>query len=149
VTTAELKFRVPTAADAAEACRWLVPAQRPLDLLERANNYYAIIDGADQLVGVCCFGARAQVGGGDYQAQAIDVAAHWPEHLTPEASEIVLAVALFSKALFHVAPLRATTSVAQTLIRAWEAAGFLPIQRFTGSDGGDYLQLAMPPSNLG
>ena len=67
----------------------------------------------------------------------------------PPLKSLVLAVALFSKALFHVAPLRATTSVAQTLIRAWEAAGFLPIQRFTGSDGGDYLQLAMPPSNLG
>ena len=149
MTTAELKFRVPTPADAAEACRWLTPAQRPVDLLDRANNYYAIVDAGDRLVGVCCFGPRAQVGGGDYKAQAIDVAAHWPEHLAPEASAIVLAVALFSKALFNVAPLRATTSVAQTLIRAWEAAGFLPIQRFSGSDGGDYLQLAMPPSNLG
>jgi hypothetical protein len=149
MTAEELKFRVPTAEDAAGASTWLAPARPASDVLDRANNYYAILDGGDRLVGLCCFGPGAQVPGGDYQARAIDVAAYWPADRVADGSAIVLAVALFSKALFNVAPLRATTSVAQSLVRAWEAAGFLPIRRFISADGGDYLQLALPPSNLG
>jgi RimJ/RimL family protein N-acetyltransferase len=42
-------------------------------LLDPLNNYYAVIDGSDDLVAFCCFGHDARVPGGTYDEEAIDL----------------------------------------------------------------------------
>ena len=145
VTTAELRFRVPTAEDADAIGGWLAGPNASARVLDRENSFYSVLDGQARLVGYCCFGQAARVAGGDYPVHAIDMAAGWPEDAGADMWEIVLAVALFARALFNVAPLRTTVPVNQRVIRAWEAAGFWPMQRFNAVDGGEYLQLGLPP----
>mgnify|MGYP001170204710 CR=1 FL=1 len=150
VTTGELRFRVPTAADVDDLTAWMEPARGAAQVLDRENAYYTILDRHEALVGYCCFGRSAHVNGCDYQAQAIDVAAALRPELAgePELGEVVRGVTLFARALFSLMPLRTTVPVSQRVVRAWESAGFLPMGRFfIGS--GEYLQLALPPSNLG
>jgi len=133
VTTSELRFRVPTAADVDDLTAWMKPARLAAQVLDRDNAYYTILDGYEALVGYCCFGRSARVDGCDYQAQAIDVAAALRPELAgePELGEVVRGVTLFARALFSLMPLRTTVSVSQRVVRAWESAVSCPWAAFS------------------
>jgi len=150
IRTGDLSFRVLSAADAQLVLPWIQPPATLPDLLNRDNAYYSILGAAGEILGCCCFGAAARVDGGEYQAQAVDIRAVTRPDLDgePELGEIVRGVTLFARALFSLLALRTTVPVRQRLIRAWESAGFLPLGRFD-TPGDSYLQLALPPSNLG
>ncbi|MEX2392883.1 MAG: GNAT family protein [Actinomycetota bacterium] len=54
-----------------EAAEWL---------LDPLNNYFAVVDGTDDLVAFCCYGHDARVPGGTYDDEAID----WGTGMRPD-----------------------------------------------------------------
>lgn len=60
-----------------------------------ANGYFAIVDENDLLLGFCNFGADAQVPGGDYSADAIDVGMGMRPDLTGQGQGVAYARAVF------------------------------------------------------
>lgn len=103
-------------------------------LADPANQYYALLDAAGDLVAYCCFGADAQVPGGDYTHSALDIGLGVRPDLTGHGlgGRFVAAVLAFAAQTFPPAPFRVTIAVFnQRAQRVWAAAGFRPVQTFT------------------
>ncbi len=101
------------------------------------NGYYAIVDEAGLLLGFCNFGADAQVPGGDYTTDAIDVGIGMRPDLTGLGQGVDYAQAVFDFAykLFPHRPLRAT--IAEFNQRAQKVClkhGFVVVDRFERPD---------------
>ncbi len=91
------------------------------------NSYYSLLDGNSNLIGYCCFGKEAQVLGGDYQGEALDVGLGLRPDLTGKGhgASILSAVVEFAHGKFHTGRLRATVaSFNQRALRACKRAGF-------------------------
>ncbi|MCZ7669087.1 MAG: GNAT family N-acetyltransferase [Chloroflexi bacterium] len=75
-----------------------------------ANGYFAIVAETGDLLGFCNFGADAQVPGGDYTAEAIDIGIGMRPDLTGKGRGAEYAGAVFEFAIqqFPNNPLRAT-----------------------------------------
>lgn len=103
-------------------------------LADPRNAYYAITEPSGDLVAYCCFGADAQVPGGDYSSPALDIGLGLCPDLTGQGrgTGLVNAVLGFARDTFGACRLRVT--VAQFNVRAqrvWEKAGFRPVLAFS------------------
>ncbi len=137
--------------------------------LDPQNAYYRIIDEGDELVGYCCFGPDAQVPGGDYGRQAVDVGLGLRPDLTGQGRGLgyVRAVLDFARCLFWSdagtaawpaalpadqggpAAFRVTVAAFNKRAqRVWEKAGFRIEQRFErAGDGLPFVMLVGPQEN--
>ncbi len=61
-----------------------------------ANGYFGIVDEAETLLGFCNFGADAQVPGGDYSLNAVDVGMGMRPDLTGQGRGVDYAQAVFA-----------------------------------------------------
>ncbi len=97
-------------------------------LADPSNGYFRI-DGADGTIeAFCCYGADAQVEGGDYTQPALDIGLGMRPDLTGHGQGAAYArlVVAFGVARYHPALLRVT--IAQFNLRAqraWQRAGFV------------------------
>lgn len=97
------------------------------------NNYYTIADASGDLVGYCCFGPDAQVGGGDYTACALDVGLGMRPHLTGQGRGLAFFSAIldFGRRTFAPQAFRVTVAAFnQRALRVYEKAGFRATQTF-------------------
>lgn len=100
---------------------------------DEANGYFAIVDETGLLLGFCNFGADAQVPGGDYTTEAIDVGMGMRPDLTGQGQGVDYAQAVFDFAdkQFPHQPFRAT--IAEFNQRAQKVClkhGFVVVDRF-------------------
>ena len=102
-------------------------------LLNPAYAYHAITDAEGTLVGYACFGPDAQVPGGTYPADALDVG--WGLHpavlAQGDARRVVTAILDFARGRF--APLAFRTTVASfdaAAVQVCEAVGFRSVATF-------------------
>ena len=113
--------------------------------LDSKNAYYSIIDEHENLVGFCCFGSDAQVPGGDYSINALDIGIGIRPDLTGQGHGLtyVNTVLDFAGRTFKPTLLRVTVAeFNKRAVRVWEKAGFRPVQRFQESqDERDYVVL--------
>lgn len=124
----ELYNSDPAAAD--ETIRWLTDPQ---------NAYFSILADDGVLLAFCCFGADAQVPGGDYSAPALDIGFGLRPDLTGQrrSRELIPPVLEFARRRLHAGQLRVTVAeFNQRAVRAWKRAGFEQHASFTatGSD---------------
>jgi GNAT superfamily N-acetyltransferase len=102
-------------------------------LLDAANRYYTV-DGEDgNLEAFCCFGADAQVPGGDYGAAALDIGLGVRPDLTGQGRGLVYArkVCDFARSTYEPFALRVTVArFNRRARRVWEKAGFVQVQTF-------------------
>jgi ribosomal-protein-alanine N-acetyltransferase len=116
--------------------------------LDPAHAYHRITDEGGNLVAYCCFGAEAQVPGGDYGQEALDVGMGVRPDLTGQGRGLgfVGAVLDFAAGMFAPAMYRVTVAqFNQRALRVWEKAGFRPVQTFARSgDGMSFVILARP-----
>ena len=111
--------------------------------------YYAARDDAEALVGFCCFGDEAQVPGGDYAADALDVGLGLRPDLTGRGlgPGFVAAVLDLGRRLLRPRRFRLTVMAAnRRAIRAYEKAGFRVSHTFSqpGAPGGqEWVQLLL------
>ena len=104
------------------------------DLLNPAFNYHAALDREGELVGYCCFGADAQVTGGDYSLEdALDIGFALRPDLIGRGLgvEFVQEVLRFAGQTFAPAFLRATIATFNLASqRCFARAGFRARQHF-------------------
>lgn len=109
------------------------PLATALFLCDIENGYYQLRDADGALVAFCCFGADAQVPGGDYRAPALDLGIGVRPDLTGrgEGMRYLGAVLAFADEHFHPPALRLTVAAFnQRAYRLYHRAGFRAIQRF-------------------
>jgi RimJ/RimL family protein N-acetyltransferase len=119
-----------------------IPASAIEDLsffTDPQNAYYSISNDAGTLEAFCCFGADAQVPGGDYAEDALDVGWGLRPDLTGQGRGVMYVTAILAFAQQTFAPARFRTTVAEFNIRSrrvCEKAGFQQVQRFSASTNG-------------
>lgn len=142
-----IKLRPVAAADIREFVTWRYDS--PYDVYDitmdpgEAVGYFlgpeihchAFIDG-DEVVGYCTFGHDAQVPGGDYQSDGLDIGLGVKPSRTGAGGghRFVAAVVEYGVATFDPRQLRVTIAAGnRRALRVWSSAGFTEVSRF-GTD---------------
>lgn len=108
-------------------------------LLNPAFHYYAVLDEQDTLIAFRCFGEDAQVPGGDYSADALDMGGGLRPDLTGQGlgPSIMSAAMTFSRPLFAPRAFRVTVAAFnQRARRACEKVGYIAVQEFVAVHNG-------------
>jgi len=140
-------FRPLTPDDARTMLGWRYPP--PLDLYDAdldfmdenvesvlvpEFHYHTVLDGAGRMIGFCCFGEDAQVTGGDYGREAIDVGLSLDPALIGQGlgRDFLAAILALGRDLFAPSCFRATVvDFNRRSRRLFQRAGFLETQRFS------------------
>ncbi len=101
--------------------------------LDPAYHYYAVLDEQEALIAFYCFGEDAQVPGGDYRVDALDIGGGLRPDLTGYGlgPKIMSAAMEFARSRF--APRAFRVTIAEFNLRArraWEKIGFISVQEF-------------------
>jgi [ribosomal protein S18]-alanine N-acetyltransferase len=114
-------------------------------ILHPQNTFYSIMDKNSELVAYCSFGQDAQVSGGNYHDQALDIGMGIRPDLTGQrkGAEYANAVLEFADSLFKPKAFRVTIAAFnKRAIRVWQKLGFQYQQSFErGSDGMQFIVL--------
>jgi [ribosomal protein S18]-alanine N-acetyltransferase len=108
-------------------------------LLTPHYHYYTVWNERGQLIGYRCFGADAQVRGGDYSAEALDMGGGLRPDLTGQGlgAAFMTAAIAFAQQQFAAAALRATVAAFnQRALRVCAKVGYRPIQQFENPRSG-------------
>ena len=103
------------------------------DLLRPEYAYHAILTQAGELIAFCCFGQDAQVPGGTYDADALDIGLGVRPDLTGQrqGQAYVQAVLDFARRVPAPRLYRATIAAFNARAqRVWTRAGFRLVERF-------------------
>lgn len=152
----KLLFRPFTQADLAQVMTWqyeppydvynfsphaVVENEWPYFEDEKNGRFYTITTPTDEPIGFCTFFADAQVSGGDYSAEALDIGLGIRPDLTGLSKGVglgvITAVLAFATTTFHPSTFRVTIAAFnQRAQRVWQQVGFQSKQRFgrTGDD---------------
>ena len=96
------------------------------------NAYYSILDNGE-LVGFCCFGKEAQVPGGNYGRDSLDIGLGVRPDLTGQGrGQMYIADVLnFARSKFNPILFRITVAAFnERALKAWKKAGFQQVQSF-------------------
>jgi ribosomal-protein-alanine N-acetyltransferase len=111
-------------------------------LLSPMNNYMSVRDVDGALVGFYCFGSDAQVPGGEYEDEALDIGCSArPDLLGSGLGASFIAMAIDLLWLFFPGQKTVRTTVAAFNDRAMhvcESAGFVKTQDFTHENGVEF-----------
>ena len=103
-------------------------------------NAYCRIEQADgSIEAFCCFGLDAQVDGGDYSDDALDLGMGVRPDLTGQGRGVIYATAVVQHALESYAPTILRVTIAefnQRAQRVWQKAGFNQVQEFRSATNG-------------
>ena len=102
-------------------------------LLDPQYAYHTILNAEGEFVAFCCFGADAQVPGGDYSTDALDIGLGVRPDRTGQGqgSAYVHAVLDYARHTFAPSAFRVTIAAFNArALRVWEKAGFRREQRF-------------------
>ncbi len=114
-------------------------------LLDPHNFYYALTNEQTELVAYLCFGQDAQVPGGDYRSDALDVGGGLRPDLTGHGfgSTLITAGLDFARSSFSPSAFRATVAAFnERALRVCQKAGFQAVQNFKScADGKEFVVL--------
>ena len=149
-----LTFQPMNEATARRIATWRYPAPYNMydpsedditHFIDPANAYFAITDEHGTLIAYRCFGADAQVPGGDYRADALDTGGGMRQDLTGRGlGLLVMEAGLdFGQDLFAPPAFRVTVAAwNERALRVCEKAGFQPAQHFAHArDGRPFVVL--------
>lgn len=107
--------------------------------IDPENNVYAMFDQNEELIGYCSYGADAQVAGGDYNEEALDIGLMIKPGLTGQGLGAAFAGEVIRNGVGMYAPKKLRVTIAafnQRAIRVWEKHGFQQTQAFKRSMDG-------------
>jgi len=111
--------------------------------IDPANNVYAIFDQNEQLIGYCSYGKDAQVPGGDYSEEALDIGLMIKPELTGQGLGAKFAKGVSKNGMEKYAPEKLRVTIAafnKRAQRVWEKNGFKKTQIFNrNGDGLDFV----------
>ena len=154
----QLTYRPATETSAREFVRWKYEAPYdiyncPQEKIEKAikyyinpiNNVYAIYDHADTLIGYCSYGTDAQVPGGDYSTEALDIGLMIKPELTGHGMGNSHSKDVIRNGIEKYTPVKLRVTIAafnHRAIRTWEKNGFNKSLSFKrNSDGMEFVIL--------
>ena len=118
-------------------------------LVDPDNGYYAVLE-HHELVAFRCFGADAQVPGGDYSADALDTGGGLRPELTGQGlgRSVIGAGLQFGRSRFSPTAYRLTVAAFNgRALSAVQSLGFVEHQRFRSTaDGDKYVVLVRRPA---
>jgi len=121
--------------------------------LNPAYRYYSVLDEKDTLVAFRCFGEDAQVPGGDYSVDALDMGGGLRPDLTGFGLGPRIIWAAMEFAMSEFSPHTFRTTVAEFNLRArraCEKVGYVFSQRFVAThDGIPFVILIRNTANIG
>jgi len=101
--------------------------------LDPKNNVYAMFNEYDELVAYCSYGGDAQVPGGDYSEEALDIGLMIKPELTGQGLGAAFAKEVIRNGIVRYAPKKLRVTIAafnKRAIRVWEKSGFQQTQTF-------------------
>jgi ribosomal-protein-alanine N-acetyltransferase len=111
--------------------------------IDPENNVYAMFDQEGKLIGYCSYGKDAQVPGGDYSEDALDIGLMIKPELTGQGMGTALAKDVSKNGIDVYTPKQLRVTIAafnKRAIRTWEKIGFQHIQTFKrDSDGMEFI----------
>ncbi len=116
--------------------------------LDSVNNMYTMYRG-DELVGYCSYGHDAQVSGGDYSEEALDIGMMIKPELTGQGQGSNYANAVIQYGVSKYTPMKLRVTILATNLRAirvWEKNDFHKTQSFARKS--DHLGFVILMKNL-
>jgi len=111
--------------------------------IDPANNVYAMFDQNEKLIGYCSYGKDAQVPGGDYSEDALDIGLMIKPKLTGQGMGTALAKDVSKNGIDVYTPKQLRVTIAafnKRAVHTWENIGFQHIQTFKrDSDGMEFI----------
>jgi [ribosomal protein S18]-alanine N-acetyltransferase len=101
--------------------------------IDSKNNVYSMFDENDELVAYCSYGGDAQVPGGDYSEDALDVGLMVKPELTGRGLGAAFAGEVIKNGIERYVPKKLRVTIAafnKRAIRTWEKNGFQQTQTF-------------------
>ena len=102
--------------------------------VDPANNVYAMLDQNEELIGYCSYGKDAQVPGGDYSEEALDIGLMIKPELTGQGMGTAFVEEVTRNGIEKYAPEKLRVTIAafnKRAMRVWEKNGFQQIQKFS------------------
>ncbi len=117
--------------------------QKTIDFfVDPVNSYFVISSDLHEFTAFCCFGADAQVPGGDYSLDALDIGLGIRPELTGQGlgSQIANATIDYARQSFSAQRFRVTIAAFnKRALKVWQNLAFVPVQRFRNQNGNEYL----------
>jgi ribosomal-protein-alanine N-acetyltransferase len=111
--------------------------------IDPENNVYAMFDQDGKLIGYCSYGKDAQVPGGGYSEEALDIGLMIKPELTGRGMGAAFTEEVVRNGLAKYAPKTFRVTIVafnKRAIRTWEKIGFQHIQTFKrDSDGMEFI----------
>lgn len=111
--------------------------------IDPKNNVYAMFDQGDDLIGYCSYGQDAQVPGGDYSEEALDIGMMIKPKLTGRGLGAGFAEDVIKNGVGKYAPKKLRVTIVafnKRAMRVWEKEGFQQTQSFErDSDGMEFV----------
>jgi RimJ/RimL family protein N-acetyltransferase len=97
------------------------------------NNVFVMLDENDRLVGYCSYGKDAQVPGGDYSDEALDIGLMIEPELTGQGMGTIFVSKVIRNGIDKYSPKKLRVTIAafnKRAIKVWEKNGFQQTQTF-------------------
>ena len=111
--------------------------------IDPANNVCAMLDQNEELIGYCSYGKDAQVPGGDYSEEALDIGLMIKPELTGQGMGSNFASEVIQNGIDKYAPEKLRVTIAafnKRAMRVWEKNGFQQTQNFIrDGDGMEFI----------
>ena len=117
--------------------------------IDPTNNVYAMFDREDKLIGYCSYGRDAQVPGGDYSEEAMDIGLMIKPELTGHGLGAAFAEEVTRNGIAKYAPKKLRVTIAafnKRAIHTWEKNGFEQNQTF--ERGGNRMKFVIMTKEL-
>ena len=117
--------------------------------IDPANNVYAMLDQNEELIGYCSYGRDAQVPGGDYSEEALDIGLMIKPELTGQGMGSVFASEVIQNGIDKYAPEKLRVTIAafnKRAMRVWEKNGFQQSHEFSREGNG--MEFVIMKKNL-
>jgi len=104
--------------------------------IDPKNNVYAMFDQNEELIGYCSYGRDAQVPGGDYSEEALDIGLMIKPELTGQGMGTTFAKEVIRNGIAKYEPKKLRVTIAafnKRAMRTWERNGFAQNQSFEQS----------------
>lgn len=107
--------------------------------IDPSNNVHAMFDQEDKLIGYCSYGRDAQVPGGDYSEEALDIGMMIKPEWTGQGMGSDFASEVIQNGIDKYAPKKLRVTIAafnKRARRVWEKNGFQQTQTFKRKEDG-------------
>ena len=118
--------------------------------IDPKNNVYAMFNEKNEMFGYCSYGRDAQVPGGDYSEEALDIGMMIKPELTGQGLGTEFAQDVIRNGINKYNPKKLRVTIAafnKRAMRVWEKNGFQQTQTFKRN--GDGMEFVIMTSNYG